>query len=154
MSVSFTGLTPNNLPTNSRAVLDANYIVTRALPSSASTVYSSSLDLGDAVSGIPYATTETINVQIVAPALSSSPKLADSGTVTYTLEDSADNSSFAAITGLSTLVQTGAASAGAAAATRTIKLPPSTRRYIRLNVTSATSPGDMSTATATLQLAF
>lgn len=154
MSVSFTGLTPNNLPTNQRAVLDANYIVTRALPSSASTVYSASLDLGDAVSGIPYATTETINVQIVAPALSSSPKLADSGTVTYTLEDSADNSSFAAITGLSTLVQTGASSSGAPAATRTIKLPPITRRYIRLNVTSATSPGDMSTASATLQLAF
>ena len=154
MSVSFTGLTPNNLPTNSRTILDANYIVTRTLPATATTLYSSSLDLGDAVSGIPYATTETLNVQIVAPALSSSPKIADSGTVTYTLEDSADNSSFAAVTGLSTLVQTGAASAGAAAATRTIKLPPATRRYIRLNVTSATSPGDLSTATATLQLAF
>ena len=153
MSVSFTGITPDNFPTNTRAVLDANFIASHILPASASTVYTASLDLGDAISGLPYATTETINAQIVAPSLAS-PKLADSGTVTYTLEDSADNSSFAAIVGLSTLVQTGAANAGAAAVTRTVKLPVITRRYIRLNITSATSPGDLSTATATLQLAF
>jgi hypothetical protein len=153
MSVSFSGLTPTNLPTNSRSVLDANYIKSIALPGSAATVVTASMDLGDAISGIPYASTETFNVQIVAPALNS-PKLADNGTVTYTLMDSADDSSFTAITGLSTLVQTGAASAGAAAATRVVKLPPITRRYIRLSVTTATSPGDLSTASATLQLAF
>lgn len=154
MSVSFTGLTPNNLPTNQRAVLDANYIKSTALPASAATVHGASLDLGDAVSGIPYVTTETVNFQIVAPALSSAPKIADSGTVTYTIEDSADNSSFTAISSLATLVQTGAGGVGAAGTTLTVKLPPSTRRYVRVSATTATSPGDLSTASYTVQLAF
>lgn len=151
---ALTGITPSNLPYNARQVLDANYIKTTSLPSSASTVYSASLDLGDPVSGIPYSTTEIVNFQIVAPDLSSSPKIADAGTVTYTVQDSADNVTFAAITGLSTLVQTGAGGTGAAAATRTIKLPPATRRYVRVSAVTATSPGDLSTASFTTQLVF
>ena len=149
----FTGLTPDAFPTNSRAVLDANYITSKALPASATTAYTTAMDLGDAVSGLPYATTETVNLVLLAPALAS-PKLADSGTVTYTIEDSANNSAFATLAGLDTVVQLGAANAGAAAVTKTWKLPPATRRYVRVNITSATSPGDLSTATAYLQLAF
>ena len=154
MSVSFTGLTPNNLPTDSRAILDANYIVTRALPASASaTVNSASLDLGDAVSGIPYATTETLNLQVLAPALSTT-VAPDTRTMTYVVADSADNSTFAAIGTLASQVQTGAGGVGAAAATYTFKLPPNTRRYIRLQITSGASTTDGSALSATLQLAF
>lgn len=149
----FSGLTPNNLPTNSRAVLDANFIKTVSLPSSASTVYSSSLDLGDVVSGIPYVTTETINLQALAPALNTT-QLPNAATVTYVIQDSADNSSFANIGLLGSQAQTGAGGAGAAAATYTWKLPPSTRRYIRLSATTANSPGDCSATSATIQLAF
>jgi hypothetical protein len=154
MSVSFTGLTPNNLPTNQRAILDANYKVTTALPASASaTVNGTSMDLGDAVSGIPYATTETINLQVLAPALSTT-ILPDTRTMTYTIQDSADNSSFAAIGTLAAQVQTGASSAGAAAATYTFKLPPNTRRYIRLSIASGASTTDASATSATTQLVF
>lgn len=154
MSVSFTGLTPSNLPTNQRAVLDANYIITRALPASASsTVNSSSIDLGDAVSGIPYATTETINLQVLAPALTTT-ILPDTRTMSYVIADSADNSSFTAIGTLATQTQTGASSAGASAATYTFKLPPNTRRYVRLQITSGASTTDASATTATLQLVF
>lgn len=154
MSVSFDGIVPSNLPTNSRAVLDANYIVTRALPASASaTVNSTALDLGDVVSGIPYATTETVNLQVLAPALSTT-ILPDTRIMTYTIADSANNSSFTAIGTLAAQVQTGAASAGAAAATYTFKLPPNTRRYVRLQITSGPSTTDASATTATLQLAF
>jgi hypothetical protein len=154
MSVSFTGLTPSNLPTNQRAVLDANYIITRALPDSASaTVNSSSIDLGDAVSGIPYATTETINLQVLAPALTTT-ILPDTRTMSYVIADSADNSSFTAIGTLATQTQTGASSAGASAATYTFKLPPNTRRYVRLQITSGASTTNASATTATLQLVF
>ena len=154
MAVSFDGITPTNLPTNQRAVLDANYIVTRTLPSSASsTVNSSSIDLGDSVSGIPFATTETVNLQVLAPALTTT-MLPDTRTMSYVIADSADNSSFTAIGTLATQVQTGASSSGASAATYTFKLPPNTRRYVRLQITSGASTTDSSTKTATLQLAF
>ena len=45
MSVSFTGITPNNAPTNQRAVLDANYIVNVALPNAANATNTNALDL-------------------------------------------------------------------------------------------------------------
>jgi hypothetical protein len=154
MSVNFSGIVPSNLPTNQRAVLDANYIVTQALPASASaTVNSTALDLGDVVSGIPYATTETINLQVLAPALSTT-ILPDTRTMTYVVADSADNSTFAAIGTLASQVQTGAGSAGAAAATYTFKLPPNTRRYVRVQISSGASTTNASATTATLQLVF
>jgi hypothetical protein len=109
--------------------------------------------LGDVVSGIPYATTETVNLQVLAPALSST-ILPDTRTMTYVVADSADNSSFTAIGTLASQVQTGASSAGAAAATYTFKLPPNTRRYVRLQITSGGSTTDASAKTATIQLAF
>ena len=148
MSVSFDGLTPSNLPTNSRTVVDANYQVSRALPASATTVYSSSLDLGDVVSGIPYATTETVNVTITAPALTNGQM--SSNTITYTVQDSADNSSFADT--ILTKAYTGAGS-GMSAATITFKLQPGCRRYIRLSVTNS-GASDASASTSYLQLAF
>lgn len=154
MSVSFTGITPNNLPTNQRAIFDANFIKTVALPNNASTtVNGASLDLGDAVSGIPYATTETINLVVLAPALSTT-ILPDTRTMSYVIADSADNSSFTAIGTLATQVQTGAGGVGAAAATYTFKLPPNTRRYIRLQITSGASTTDASATSATFELAF
>lgn len=148
MSVSFNGLTPSNFPTNQRAVLDANYIVTRALPASNTTVYSSSLDLGDAVSGIPYGTTETFNVQVLAPALTNGQM--STNTITYTIQDSADNSSFADT--ILTKAYTGSGS-GMSAATLTFKLQPNNRRYIRLSVTNS-GASDASASTATMQAAF
>ena len=153
LTALFSGLVPTNLPTNQRAVLDANYIKTVSLPASAGSVNSSSLDLGDVVSGIPYATTETVNLQVVAPALNVT-QLPNSATATYVIQDSADNSTFANISLLGSQVQTGAGGAGAAAATYTWKLPPSTRRYIRVSVTTGTSPGDCSATSASIQLAF
>ena len=155
MAISgLTGIVPSNLPTNQRAVYDANFIVSRALPSSATTVYSSSLDLADGgVSGIPYATTETVNVVVTSPDTDST-DIPNSSTLAYALQDSADNSSFAAIGTLATQTLTGAAGAGTDATTFTFKLPPNTRRYIRLAVTTAGSPGDCSAKTAYLKIAF
>ena len=61
MSVSFAGITPNNYPTNSRTVRDANWSVNIALPASATSVNTNALDLQVAT---PYPTTETINARV------------------------------------------------------------------------------------------
>ena len=95
----------------------------------------------------------SVNLQVLAPALTTT-MLPDTRTMSYVIADSADNSSFTAIGTLATQVQTGASSSGASAATYTFKLPPNTRRYVRLQITSGASTTDSSTKTATLQLAF
>jgi len=162
MSVSFGGLTPTNAPTNTRNVIDANFSNSTALPASASSVTSTAFDLGGdnvtvAVGGggtPPYATTETINLQVNAPVLNTT-QLPNASTVTYTVQDSADNSSFAAIATLGTTVQTGAGGTGAAAAAAVYKLPPITRRYVRVQATAAGSPGaSMANSNLVVQLAF
>jgi len=154
MSVSFAGITPQNFPTNTRSILDANYIITTALPNAASTtVNGTSMDLGDALAGTPFPTTESVNYVVLAPALTTT-ILPDTRTMTYTVQDSADNSSFAAIATLGTSVQTGAGGVGAAAATYTYKLPPGTRRYVRLSIASGASTTDASATSATAELAF
>lgn len=154
MSVSFAGITPTNYPTNQRAILDGNTIITVTLPSAASTtVNGTSIDLGDALAGVPYPTTEIVNLVVLAPALSTT-ILPDTRTMSYVIADSADNSSFTAIGTLATQVQTGAGGAGASAATYTFKLPPGTRRYIRLQITSGASTTDASSKSATFELAY
>jgi hypothetical protein len=153
-NVNFSGIVPANLPTNARAILDANYIVSVTLPAGASTtVNGTSLDLGDVVSGISYVTTETVNLVVNAPALSTT-IAPDTRTMSYIIQDSANNSAFAAIGTLATQVQTGAGGVGAAAATYTFKLPPNTRRYIRLSIVSGASTTDASALAATFELAF
>ena len=149
MSISFDGITPDNYPTNARKVLDANWIKTRTLPATATTLYSASLDLGDALSKVPYATTETVNVHVLAPAITHG--IMGSETITYTIQDSVDDSSFTSTTLAKAYTGSGA---GAAAATITFKLQPEGRRYIRLAVTSSGSTTGADALTATLQLAF
>jgi hypothetical protein len=150
----FTGLTPTNFPTNTRTVGDANFATTVALPNAASTtVYSTSFDLGDPIEGTNFPTPETINLAVVGPALSTT-ILPDTKTMTYTVQDSADNSSFAAIGTLAAQVQTGAGGAGAAAIAPIFKLPPNTRRYIRLSVASGANTTDASALSASFALLF
>jgi hypothetical protein len=86
-----------------------------------------------------------------APILTTS-ELPDTRTVTYTFQDSADNSSFSAIAGLATLVQTGADSAGAAATTRRVALPSNARQYVRVSVATGASTGDCSAKNMTLEV--
>lgn len=129
-----------------RLIQDAALTITRALPAQNATVNSTSLDLGQTLAGD---INEQIDLLLTVPA---TPALADSQTLTFTFQDSADNSSFAAITGVSTLVLTGAGGAGAAATTRRVKLPPAARRYLRVSITSSATSGDSSGVTATFQI--
>ena len=118
----------------------------KTLPSAHSTtVYTASIDLGAVTPFIP----GKVEFQLVTPALNTS-QLPDTRTVTYTLQDSADDSSFAAVQVLSEATQTGASSAGAAAGTVRFMVPSDVRQYIRVAITTGASTGDCSAASATL----
>lgn len=129
-------------------IRDTNLKVTKALPAAAATNYSDAIDLLDSAPGL-----KMRNAQIEV-ALPATPSLVDAKTVTLTLQDSADNSTFTAIPSLSTIVATGASSAGAAAVTRKYKLPEDVRRYIRLKQDVLTAGGDNTAISTSLSVIY
>jgi hypothetical protein len=129
-----------------RSIKDAALIKTKALPAAGAANATDSIDLQKVDASF-----EGIEVEIAVPAL---PSLADTKTVTVTLKDSADNATFAAIAELATLVLTGAGGAGAAAASRVVRLPSSTRRYLRADIAVEAAGGDNTAKSATLSLLF
>lgn len=127
-------------------LLDVNLTKVTALPAAAAANYSASIDLGSTILG-PLADDLEILVEMDA-----TPSLVDAKTITLTLKDSADNSTFAAIATLATVVATGASSAGAAAVSQRYKLPPQTRRYLRLDAAVLTAGGDNTDKNYTLKV--
>lgn len=122
--------------------------VTKALPAAAATNYSNSIDLGDTNPGI-----KMRNAQIEV-ALPATPSLVDAKTVTLTLQDSADDSTFADIEQLAAIVATGASSAGASAITRLFKLPEDVKRYVRLKQAVLTAGGDNTAISTTTSVVY
>lgn len=127
---------------------DKQLSVTQALPNGAATVNGASIDLQNGPRGDFLAHCQ---VELAAPALVVG-DLANSSTMTYKLEDSADNSSFATVFD-AVCVQTGAGGVGAAAETVNIRLPTTIRRYIRITATNSNS-GDASDKSYTWRLLF
>ena len=131
-----------------RNIKDANLIKTLALPAAGATAYTASVDL--AVTS-PGEAVRAFDVQVTVDATTT---LVNTKTCTITLQDSADNSSFADITGTGTMVVTGTSGNVSALTSFQVTLPVGVRRYIRA---SATIPGDGGTCTAfyfTLSLCF
>jgi chemotaxis response regulator CheB len=129
-------------------IRDTNLKKTKALPAAAATNYSDSIDLLDSAPGIKMRNAE---IEVALPA---TPSLVDAKTVTLTLQDSADNSTFAAIPTLATVVATGVSTSGAAAITRLFKLPETARRYIRLKQDVLTAGGDNTAISTTLSVVY
>jgi hypothetical protein len=129
-----------------RNTQDALLTITRALPGSGATVTSTSIDLGQITAD---SVNELVDLLLSVPAV---PSLANAETLTCTIQDSADNSTFAAINTLGTLVLTGAGGVGVAATSRRYKLPPATRRYVRVSIVGSASSGANTGVSATLQL--
>lgn len=128
---------------------DAQKIVTLALPAANANANSDSIDL-EAVA--PGATAEAIELEVALPA---TPSLADDKDITIHLEDSADDSTFADIASLASIVDTGVAtSQGGAGVTRVYKLPPDVRRYIRINAAVEDAGGDNTGVSVTVSLLF
>lgn len=119
-----------------RTITDADLTVTTALPAAAADVDSDSIDFGAA----SIAALESVELEISIPA---TPDLTEDDTITLTIQDSADDSTFAAVEELEPLVVTGAAAAaGGAAATRKYRLPSSAKRYVNVNAAVLTGGGD------------
>lgn len=125
-----------------RILKDIELTKVKALPAAAASASSDAIELG---LGIP----EGIQAQLLAPAV---PALVDAKTIIYTFEDSADGAAFAAIPELATLTQLGAGGVGAAAASRTVYLPPSVRKYVRVTAAVLAAGGDNTAASFTFQL--
>ena len=140
------------MPNPNRLRTDYNTTKVSALPAAASTtVNGASIDLGTTD---PCAGPEHFEVKISVPALNTT-ILPDTRTLTVTLQDSADNSTFAAIVGLSTFVITGAGGVGVATtSTRYVRLPSVTARYIRASYVTGASTTDASAVSGTLALLY
>jgi hypothetical protein len=134
------------MPSDSFLRQDARLTVTRVLPSSTSAVVSASIDLGSAANlNAMVGTVADLVLEIPATTTATGQTLA------FQIQDSADNSSFAAVGSLPSLTLTGVSNA-TAATTRILRFGPSVRRYVRLQVTPSATAGDQSAFTATLQL--
>jgi hypothetical protein len=127
-----------------RALKDAKLIVTKVFPAAAANDDTTTIDLQSA--GYK---PETIALNIAWPAL---PNLADAKTIIFTVKDSADDSSYAAINGGPSYTLTGAGGVGVAAGNVNLRLPATTRRYIRVNRAVLTAGGDNTAATNTVSL--
>lgn len=118
-------------------IRDAALKVTKACPAAGANHNTGTIDLG---CKNPGASVESFEVEIAIPALTS---LADGKTLTVKLQDSADNTTFADIEQLASVVVTGVSSnKGSAASTVVVRLPSDVNRYVQANLAVAASGGD------------
>ena len=131
-----------------RNLRDLAFEVSKALPAAAATAYTDALDLGQAA----VQSLEQIEFEISIPA---TPALVDAKTITISIQDSADNSTFAALDPAITTVITGVATSqgGPLKAVR-FRLPSQTRRYVRLKTDVLTGGGDNTAVSVTLAALF
>ena len=125
---------------------DAALTTTKACPAAGANHNTATLDLKSTTAG---AFADSVEVEIVIPAL---PSLAADKTLTVKLQDSADNTTFADIPELAAVVVTGVSTNGSAAATRTVRLPSTTKRYLQANLAVATGGGDNTDKSVTVSL--
>ena len=134
---------------NARRLADADKSVNVALPNAANTVNTNSIDL-EQVS--PYPTTEAFQVRIQISAATG----ANSKNINARIQDSADNSNWTnvAVLGNPILTAVDNANAGFTATEVYVQLPPSIRRYIRVQATGEANGGNAADGTVTATLVF
>jgi hypothetical protein len=111
---------------------DKNYTSTVAIAQGGATT--AAFDLEQIVGG----DIEEVVFELAAPAAAG---ITDTKVVTYSLHDSADGSSFAAVDPAISTTQTAAGGAGIAAKTVRFRLPANTRRYVRISQTMTATAG-------------
>ena len=131
------------MPTfNRRNLVDAQAQVTRALPAAAANVTSSGIYLGGQG---PHRERLKLRVNIPANTV-----LVATKTLTLSLQDSANNSSFAATSPSQAIAITG--DTGFAAQELYFDIPASARDYVGVNFAVETGGGDNTGTTATISL--
>lgn len=161
MSVSFSNqLTPNNVPFDSRIVVDGNFIQNVALPAGGAVSNTNAIDLQQAV---PYGTTELFNVQIIIGTQGTA-NTANSKNCNGVLQETTANSdgtpnssNWHNITELNTvlvLAVDNAAGGWAASSNAVVKLSPGNQRFIRGQFALEANGGNAASANGTVQLLF
>lgn len=129
-----------------KTLKDLSLKVTSAYPAQNTTKNFDSIDLEQVLGGV---LPEHIEVQISTAATT----CATGQTITFTIQDSADNSTFAAVEQCATLVLTGSSNA-TAATTRQWRLPSDVKRYIRMSVVTSAATGDITAVSPVFELVF
>ena len=131
-----------------RRLIDTRKQVVKACPAANANHNSSTIDLEQVVAtGL-----ENVMLEISVPATTA---LVAAKNLTITVQDSADDSTYASVAGLATLVIAGiAVTNGSAATTRVVALPPSVRRYVQLNIAVDNGGGDITGTDVTASLLF
>ncbi len=114
------------------------------LPAANATNYSDAVDLIDSAPGDKMAHWE------LEIAIEATPSLVDAKTVTVTVQDSADNATFADVEALAPIVTTGAGGAGAAAVNRKFPFPKNLRRFVRTKNAVMAAGGDNTAKSVTI----
>jgi hypothetical protein len=132
---------------NERDMIDKNLLVTKPFPAAGASASTNAIDTATKTAGrVP-----RVELQLSAPA---TPSLVDAKTIIYTIEDSDDNVTFAAVADLPTVTSTGAGGAGAAAVSRNFKLPIGMRRFVRATAAVLAAGGDNTALSFQLALVF
>lgn len=134
-------------PSNERGLKDALLTVNTALPNAGNTVNTNGIDLGSAT---PYPVTESFTAKVSTSAATG----ANNKNITVSIQDSADNTTFANVAGLGTLVVTDDNGGGYSADSLEVQLPPGTRRYLRASATGEANGGNAADGTLTVELLF
>lgn len=125
----------NNKPFNTRILEDVSFIKSASLQDA---VVTAGLDF---VQAMPYPTTEQVIAQANLSATTTT--LAGGITASIAWEESADNSTFAAVPELAGFTVLG--KIDLAATSQQVLLPPSVKRYVRLAGTFTDAAGDPAT---------
>lgn len=124
--------------------VDTNLQTTAAVAAAAADTDHASIDLGG--SG-PHR--DGMEIHIDVPAM---PALVDDKTVIFTLEDSADDSAWAAADSAQTATVTGVNTPGADATTFRFPISSTCQRYVRVNQATLAAAGDNTGVTITCSL--
>jgi plastocyanin len=131
---------------NKRTLRDLNLSVSIALPAQAATSNTASIDTTEANPG----RLGKVEAMIELPA---TPSLAAGQTITLTLQDSADNVTFANSVDVPAQVVT-SSGAGGALVSYQFKFPIGMKRYIRLSQVASATAGNNTAISGMLSLVF
>lgn len=132
----------SNSPYNTRTLTDVNYVVSKSLQSATA---SAAMDL---VQAVPYPTTEQVIVKFNNSLISSSfNKISSSLALQHS---DASTGAFVDIPELAPMTATSVTDYSMPAATRYVLLPPSVKRYIRVNETATSASAALSNITGSI----
>ena len=135
---------------------DLELTKTKALPAAVGSVSTAGLYVSPGVAAATGPDGEflaDVELEISAPILTTT-ELPDTETMIYKVEHDDDPvfGTVADLYGADVLTQTGAGAAGAAAATKRVKLPADVKRYVRVTATGSTSIGSCVAKSVTAKL--